>query len=222
MQPNAQTPDGVPDEADAFRGCDAIVEGWRQVEIPMELYRAIRELQPESKPPFRARPFDVQLIGAMVLYGGYVQGSEIRDGIDGDSETQTLLALIRKGWGQRGGAFLTALSSLYMPDATRAQMESFIDMQLHSATPEDAVVLRRGVGLFDVSEVLDRVRCPVLVAHGRDDAVQPFEQGRWLAQALPDARFLALDSASHVPLPQLPAWEALMHATDRFLLDAGD
>ncbi|KAA0214952.1 MAG: preprotein translocase subunit SecA [Leptolyngbya sp. PLA3] len=50
-----------------FLGCDEPVPTWRLVEFPVELYEAIRELYPESRPPFRARPFDVQLIGGMVL-----------------------------------------------------------------------------------------------------------------------------------------------------------
>jgi preprotein translocase subunit SecA len=51
-----------------FRGSAEPVPGWRRVEIPVELYEAVKALYPESRPPFRARPFDVQLIGAMVLY----------------------------------------------------------------------------------------------------------------------------------------------------------
>jgi preprotein translocase subunit SecA len=54
------------------------VAGWRQVEIPPALYEAVRTLYPESKPPFRARPFDVQLIGSMVLGQGKI--SEMKTG----------------------------------------------------------------------------------------------------------------------------------------------
>jgi preprotein translocase subunit SecA len=45
---------------------------WRNVPIPPELYQAIRKLYPESRPPFRARCFDVQLIGGLVLYEGKI------------------------------------------------------------------------------------------------------------------------------------------------------
>ncbi len=46
--------------------------GWRFVEIPLELYAAIRDAVPADRPPFRARPFDVQLIGGMVLFEGKI------------------------------------------------------------------------------------------------------------------------------------------------------
>ncbi len=64
--------------AGEFLGCTEPQPGWLQVEIPIELYQAVRELYPLSKPPFRARPFDVQLIGAMVLSGGKI--SEMKTG----------------------------------------------------------------------------------------------------------------------------------------------
>ncbi|MGH7213701.1 MAG: hypothetical protein ACREIT_02910 [Tepidisphaeraceae bacterium] len=47
-------------------------ESWRTVPIPVELYEAIRALYPESRPPFRARCFDVQIIGGLVLSEGKI------------------------------------------------------------------------------------------------------------------------------------------------------
>ena len=52
--------------------------GHLQIDIPNEFYDAVRKLYPESKPPFRARPFDVQLIGGMVLGEGKI--AEMRTG----------------------------------------------------------------------------------------------------------------------------------------------
>ncbi|MDP9172410.1 MAG: SEC-C metal-binding domain-containing protein [Planctomycetota bacterium] len=47
-------------------------QSWRTVPIPPKIYDAIRALYPESRPPFRARCFDVQLIGGLVLYEGKI------------------------------------------------------------------------------------------------------------------------------------------------------
>ena len=47
-------------------------ETWQQVAIPQPLFEAVRRIYPESRPPFRARCFDVQLIGGMVLYEGKI------------------------------------------------------------------------------------------------------------------------------------------------------
>jgi preprotein translocase subunit SecA len=47
-------------------------QSWTTVPIPPKLYTAVRKLFPESRPPFRARCFDVQLIGGLVLYEGKI------------------------------------------------------------------------------------------------------------------------------------------------------
>ncbi|MBL8990456.1 MAG: hypothetical protein JNJ48_02620, partial [Phycisphaerae bacterium] len=79
VRPGVATPaDAVYDEANEFLGCTDPVPGWVRGEIPLEIYEAVRGLFPESRPPFRARPFDVQLIGAMVLYQGKI--SEMKTG----------------------------------------------------------------------------------------------------------------------------------------------
>ncbi len=68
------TPDG------RVLGCLDIIPGWRYVDIPIELYRAVREIFPKSKPPFRSRPFNVQIIGAMVLYSGKIAEMKTGEG----------------------------------------------------------------------------------------------------------------------------------------------
>ena len=47
-------------------------ESWTTIAIPPELYAAVRKIYPESRPPFRTRPFDVQIIGGLVLYEGKI------------------------------------------------------------------------------------------------------------------------------------------------------
>ncbi len=61
-------------------GCSETVPGWQQVDLPNVLYDAVRELFPKSKPPFRARPFDVQLIGGMVLGQGRIAEMKTGEG----------------------------------------------------------------------------------------------------------------------------------------------
>ncbi len=50
-----------------FKGGTEPIPAWKTLPIPNEIYAAVREMYPESRPPYRARPFDVQLIGGMVL-----------------------------------------------------------------------------------------------------------------------------------------------------------
>ncbi|MFT4922403.1 MAG: 3-oxoadipate enol-lactonase [Haloarculaceae archaeon] len=55
------------------------------------------------------------------------------------------------------------------------------------------------VEAFDVSEQLDAVTVPALVIHGEDDRVVPVENGRLLAEKLPDSTFETVeDGGSHL------------------------
>jgi preprotein translocase subunit SecA len=56
------------------------VPAWQWVDIPNAIYDAIRALHPRSRPPFRARPFDVQIIGGIVLYEGRIAEMKTGEG----------------------------------------------------------------------------------------------------------------------------------------------
>ncbi len=68
-----------PPEGDLL-GCTEPMPSWVWMDIPPALYEAVREAYPESKPPFRARPFDVQLIGGMVLSQGKIAEMKTGEG----------------------------------------------------------------------------------------------------------------------------------------------
>jgi len=70
------------------------VPSWQFVDIPVELYRAVRELYPESRPPFRAHPFDVQIIGAVVLYEGKIAEMKTGEGKTIVAPLATCLAVL--------------------------------------------------------------------------------------------------------------------------------
>ncbi len=74
----SRTPDRAP-EGDLL-GNVGPVPAWKFVDIPVEVYDAVRALHPDSKPPFRARPFDVQIIGAVVLYEGKIAEMKTGEG----------------------------------------------------------------------------------------------------------------------------------------------
>ncbi len=61
-------------------GGEEPVASWLNVDIDPKLYQAVREIYPESRPPFRCRPFDVQLIGGMVLSEGKIAEMKTGEG----------------------------------------------------------------------------------------------------------------------------------------------
>jgi pimeloyl-ACP methyl ester carboxylesterase/predicted glycosyltransferase len=73
-------------------------------------------------------------------------------------------------------------------------------------TPETLIATQLAPRLQNESEVrelTDRIRCPVLVIHGRDDHVRPHDSGEALAE-LTGGALVTLEGAGHIPLARDP------------------
>jgi hypothetical protein len=70
---------------------------------------------------------------------------------------------------------------------------------------------------LDVSDIVSELTVPTLVVHSHDDGIVPYQEGRWLAERIPDARFVTLDSKNHILLESDPAWELFLRAVRTFL-----
>jgi hypothetical protein len=55
------------------------------------------------------------------------------------------------------------------------------------------------------------------VLHCRNDAMQPFEEGRRLAAGIPGARFVTLEGRNHIILPGDASWERFFDEAKAFL-----
>jgi class 3 adenylate cyclase/pimeloyl-ACP methyl ester carboxylesterase len=159
-------------------------------------------------------------VSRLILYGGFAKGRGRRGSSEVNEQTEALLTLMRQGWGQENPAFRQVFTSLFMPDATPDQAQWFNDLQRITVSPENAVRIRQTTDQIDVSELLPQVTIPTLVLHCRDDAVQPFEQGRRMAAGIPGARFVALEGRNHLILDGEPAWPRFLQEVEGFL--AGD
>lgn len=156
-------------------------------------------------------------VSHLVLYGGYARGKRCR-GSDRDiAEADALQTLIRDGWGRDNPAFRQIFTSLFIPDGTAEQMQWWNDLQRRTTSPDNAARMRRAWDDIDITDLLPRIRCPTLVLHCRDDAVQPFDEGRRLAAGIAGARFVALEGRNHVILQNDPSWCRLLEEIDSFL-----
>jgi len=156
-----------------------------------------------------------QRVSHLVLYGTFAHRRQ-DDGSD-RARREAMIALIRQGWAQDNPAFRQLLTSLFLPDATRAEMDWFNDLQRLSASAENAARLLQAVGSFNVVDLLPHVSVPTLVLHCREDAAVPFEQGRLIASRIPSARFVALEGRNHILLPRDPAWANFVDEVRGFL-----
>jgi pimeloyl-ACP methyl ester carboxylesterase/DNA-binding winged helix-turn-helix (wHTH) protein len=149
-------------------------------------------------------------VSHLVLFGSFARGRGKRGSPQDAASAEALATLIRQGWGQENPAFRQLFTSLFIPGGTPEQWQWWNDLQRITTSPDNAVRLRQAVDNIDVTELLPQVRAPTLVIHCRDDAVQPFEEGRRVAATIPGARFIALEGRNHVPLEGEPAWERLI------------
>jgi pimeloyl-ACP methyl ester carboxylesterase/DNA-binding winged helix-turn-helix (wHTH) protein len=146
-------------------------------------------------------------VSRLVLSGGYPLGWRKRGNAEQVAQFEALLTLVRNGWGQDNPAFRQVFTSLYVPGATREEMQWFNDLERASASPENAIRLMHVFSNIDIVDLLPQVTAPTLVLHARGDTPIPFEQGLALARGIPDARFVALESDNHLILSHERAWE---------------
>ena len=160
-------------------------------------------------------------VTCLVLYGGFARGRRKRGLPQDVDRANAVETLMRLGWGQDNPAFRQIFTSLFIPDGTLEQMRWWNDLQRKTTTPENAVRIRRAIDEIDVSDLLPRVKVPTLVMHCRDDAVQPFEEGRRLAASIPGARFVALEGRNHVILEGDPSWSRFLGEIRDFVKSQG-
>ena len=75
----------------------------------------------------------------------------------------------------------------------------YAQAQRFSGTPASAREWFRITMEIDVREVLPAIRVPTLVIHRAGDRVIPVESGRYLAEHIPDAKFVELPGQDHFP-----------------------
>lgn len=159
-------------------------------------------------------------VSHLILYGTYSAGRFHRTySPEQNEQAQTILQLIKLGWGEDNPAFRQFFTTLFMPEATAEQMHWFNDLQRHSASPEMAYRLEEAFFHIDVRPLLQQVTTPTLILHAREDAVVPYAEGRQLATLIPGARFVTLESKNHILLENEPAWPRFLDEVQRFIAE---
>jgi pimeloyl-ACP methyl ester carboxylesterase len=142
---------------------------------------------------------------SLVLYGtqatfrrrdDYPFGDE-----ESDEQSEEWYAELESGWGTVDYALLTH------PDADPVFARRRALYMQSAASPAAAVALAKSNALIDTRELLPSIRVPTLVLSRRDDPVGPEPTGRYLAERIPGARFIALEGDEHQPwLGDAEAW----------------
>jgi DNA-binding SARP family transcriptional activator/pimeloyl-ACP methyl ester carboxylesterase len=152
------------------------------------------------------------LVDRLVLHGTYASGPAV---FTNPELGRVLVAMVRTHWGMGS----TLIADLYRPGSSGEAARHLARVLRDSADREVAAGYLEAIYQADVAALLPRVRAPALVLHYRGDRVVPFAGGQQLATALPDATFLPLDGAFH--MPDAPDLERVVDAMAGFVAAAG-
>jgi class 3 adenylate cyclase len=110
-------------------------------------------------------------------------------------ERQGFYDAIEHRWGEELGLDTLAPSRMEDP-ALRRWLEAYVR---RSASPSAALALARMNTEVDVRDVLPSVRVPALIMHRDGDRDARVEEGRYIAERIPGARFVQLHGIDHLP-----------------------
>ena len=156
-------------------------------------------------------------ISHLICHGGFATGRLVRSNNADVEQGEAILKLIEHGWGVSGSPFIKSFTTMFIPDASREQTDSLVELQRLTTNPKNAVAMRRAFDSFDVSTLLPKISVKTLVMHAINDGVQPLDQGRELAANIPNSEFVLLNSNNHVILPEEPAWDQLFGELEHFV-----
>jgi pimeloyl-ACP methyl ester carboxylesterase len=151
----------------------------------------------------------------LVFCGAYARGRLRRPTPGSHEEHEARVALARIGWGRDNAAFRRVFGHLMIPDATPAQIEAFDDVQRRACSAENAVRLMEAWARVDTSSRIGLVRTPAVVCHARGDEAVPFDEGRFIATSLQDARLVPLEGRNHLLMQGEQAWRQFLDELDR-------
>jgi class 3 adenylate cyclase/pimeloyl-ACP methyl ester carboxylesterase len=160
-------------------------------------------------------------VSHLILYGSFAKWFFRADTEEAREVANSILTLIRVGWGQDNPAFRAMFTSAFVPGASAEQQHWFDDLSRNSCSADNAVKLMQAFAEINVTESLAALKVPTLVLHRRGDMAVPFEAGRELASLIPNARFVPLEGDNHLYLDGEPGIQDFIRNVEEFLGTSG-
>ena len=134
---------------------------------------------------------------ALALYGSYARRMWAPDHPWGrkEEEMRAILERMERDWGKDVNLALWAPSLADNAEARR----HIATYWRQAASPGAALTIMQLTKDLDVRHVLPVISVPTLVMHRTGDRVTSLEQGRYLAEHIPGARFVELAGNDHIP-----------------------
>ncbi|MFY1637876.1 alpha/beta fold hydrolase [Solwaraspora sp. WMMB335] len=164
-----------------------------------------------------ARPHRVS---RMILISSHARGRQVRARTDLDRRVADVdLNLATVAWQSADPSFLRAYAAQFLPNATAAEWDAYLEFTQRTTSPENMVRFFEILATMDVFPLARQVRCPTLILHSRGDPRVPVSDATELASLIDDSRLVVLDSDNHLFSGTEPAWAELVQHVDDFLAD---
>ncbi|RLE11411.1 MAG: adenylate/guanylate cyclase domain-containing protein [Actinobacteria bacterium] len=136
--------------------------------------------------------------------GLILMGSEVRErkdeewpwGESTEEDFEASMATMHERWG-KPGRFMEYFAPSQEDTPWLADWSA--RLQRNANTPGGAEAFMRMAFDIDVRDIVPTIRVPTLVIHSEGDRICHVENGRYLAREIPDARYVELPGADHVP-----------------------
>ena len=129
---------------------------------------------------------------ALIIYGGFAQFSSW---FPTQEALENLIQYIDKNWGS--GESLPMFAPTKEGDLAFQQWWGKFERL--GASPAAAITLMLMNNQIDITEILPSINVPTLVIHRKDDVTVNVKGGRLLAERIPDAKYVELSGADHLP-----------------------
>jgi pimeloyl-ACP methyl ester carboxylesterase len=115
----------------------------------------------------------------------------------GDGTLASFADAVSRGWGMRSDWAVQLWAPSMVGDEPFTE---WLAKYARQSVSRGAILpLLSAIYAHDLGVVLPAVRVPTLVLHRRDDGLVPVRQGRHIASQIPDAQFVELEGADHLP-----------------------
>jgi len=137
---------------------------------------------------------------ALILMGAEVRERKDEDwpwGEATEKEFEASMAAMPERWGRPGGSFIEYFAP--SQEMTPWLAEWSARLQKNANTPGGAEAFMRMAFDIDVRDVAPSIHVPTLILHSEGDRICHVENGRFLARTIPNARYMELPGADHLP-----------------------
>ena len=155
----------------------------------------------------------------LLFYGSYAGAAA--GSVESPEQLEAFAQLIKVGWGRPRAHLPAGLHRDDDPGGHRGADALARQLQRVAASADDR--LRRAAPAVEgqLRRPAARPRRPTLVLHSVRDRMNGFERARLLANGIPGARLVPLDSDNHILLGDEPAWQVFVDEVRAFLAPDG-